>query len=425
MKDEKKTKEQLLNELVELRQRIAEMGKSEAEIKMAEEALRESAAKYKALFDHSLYCVFVHDFEGRFMDANEAALNLLGYKREDIPSVDFSTLLEKDQLSVTFKNMEELLQTGSQKEPIEYKLRKKDGGYVWIEAEGSLIYKEGKPYAIQGIARDITERKLAEKAPIDSEERYRRMVSAIPAYTYSVEVKDGQAIFTRHSIGCLPVTGYKPEDYKFEPYLWYTMIHPEDQILVGNSLNEIMAGREVTPRPHSLIRRDGSIVWVRNTMVPYKDEEGRLIRYDGLIEDITERKQAEEAMQESESKFRPLAQTNAAAIFIIQGNNFQYVNPALEPITGYSEEELLTINFWDFVHPEFQELVKERGLRRQLGEKVPLRYEFKIITKGGETRWLDTTAGLIEYKGKPATIAVAFETTDRKHAEEALRESEE
>src|SRR4030042_5837238 len=168
MKDENKKKKQLINELLGLRQRIAEMGKSEAEIKMAEEALRESAAKYKALFDHSLYCVFVHDFEGRCMDANDAALNLLGYKREDIPSVDFSTLLEKDQLSVTFKNMEELLQTDSQKGPIEYKLRKKDGGYVWIEAEGSVIYKGGKPYAIQGIARDITEHKRIEEALLES-----------------------------------------------------------------------------------------------------------------------------------------------------------------------------------------------------------------------------------------------------------------
>src|SRR4030043_1478109 len=425
MKDKKKTKDQLINELVELRQRIAGLEASEAERKPAEEDLRESNARYKAFFDRTLYCVYVHNLEGRFIDANDAALNLLCYKREDIPSVKFSTLLEEDQLPIAFKNMEELLQTGSQKEPIEYKLRKKDGGYVWIEAEGSLIYKEGKPYAIQGIARDITERKLAEKALIDSEERYRRMVSAITAYTYSVEVKNGQTIFTHHSIGCLPVTGYKPEDYESEPYLWYTMIHPEDQILVGNSLNEILAGREVPPIEHRLIRRDGSIVWVRNTMVPYLDEEGRLIRYDGLIEDITGRKRAEEAMQESESKFRTLAQTNAAAIFIIQGNNFQYVNPALEAFTGYSEEELLTMNFWDIVHHEFQELVQDRGLRRQRGEKVPLRYEFKIVTKSGETRWLDTTAGLIEYNGKPATITVAFETTDRKHAEEALRESEE
>jgi two-component system cell cycle sensor histidine kinase/response regulator CckA len=542
MKDKYKTKKQLINELLEMRQRIAELEKSENQRKQLEEALKDSEAQYKALFDRTLYCVYIHDFEGRFMDANEAALNLLGYTREEIPSLNFSSLIGEDQLPKAFKDVEEILQPGTPKRANEYKLRKKDGGYVWVETEASLIYRKGKPYAIQGIARDITKRKRvqeslqvqidkfegiitsltdgldiinrdyriefqnkmlrdrfgnmagkfcyevymgretpcevcpmvkaiatgstqelettsidgriyevtsipfqdidgetkaieivrditehkqAEKALVESEERYRRMVSAITAYTYSVEFKEGQAVFTHHSIGCLPVTGYKPEDYESEPYLWYTMIYPEDQILVGKSLNEIMAGREVSPIEHRLIRRDGSTVWVRNTMVPYIDEKGRLIRYDGLIEDITERKRAEEALRESESKFRILAQTNAAAIFIIQGNNFQYVNPALETITGYSEEELLTMNFWDFVHPEFQELVKERGIARQRGEKVPSRYEFKIITKSGETRWLDTTAGIIEYKGKPATIAASIETTVHKQAVEALLESEE
>src|SRR4030043_1134876 len=173
MKDEKKTKEQLLNESVELRQRIAELEKSEKQRNQAEEELRENKERYKELFDRSIYCVYVHDFEGRFIDANDAALNLLGYKKEDIPSVNFSTLFDEDQLPIAFKNMEELLQTGSQKSPIETKLRKKDGGYVWVEAEASVIYRKGKPYAIQGIARDITERIQAEEALRESEQGFR------------------------------------------------------------------------------------------------------------------------------------------------------------------------------------------------------------------------------------------------------------
>src|SRR4030043_1570042 len=173
MREKEKTKEQLITELVELRQRIAEIEASEAERKPAEECLRESEIRYKALFDRSLYCVYEHDFEGRFIDANDTALNLLGYKREDIPFVNFSTLLEEDQLPIAFKNMEELLQTGSQKRPIDYKLRKKDGSYVWVETEGSVIYRKGKPYAIQGIARDITERIQAEEALRESEQRFR------------------------------------------------------------------------------------------------------------------------------------------------------------------------------------------------------------------------------------------------------------
>ncbi len=147
---------------------------------------------------------------------------------------------------------------------------------------------------VYGIAKDITERKWAEKSLREREERSRRMLSAVTRYTYSVEVRGGQAVSTQHSIGCLPVTGYHPEDYTSDPYLWYSMIHPDDRMMVENSVKDILSGLKVSPIEHRLFRRDGSVVWVRNTMVPHHDDKGRLIRYDGLIEDITERKHAEE-----------------------------------------------------------------------------------------------------------------------------------
>lgn len=139
---------------------------------------------------------------------------------------------------------------------------------------------------------------------------------------------------------------------------------------------------------------------------------------------IEERKKIERAMRESENKFRKLSQTNSAAIYIVQGNHFLYVNPATEKITGYTFKELLSMNFWDVVHQDFRELVKERGIARQRGEKVPSRYEFKIISKDGKVCWLDTSAELIDYKGKPAIIATSIEITKRKKAEEALEKSE-
>jgi PAS domain S-box-containing protein len=98
-------------------------------------------------------------------------------------------------------------------------------------------------------------------------------------------------------MGCVPVTGYNPEDYKADPYLWHSMIHPDDWMMVENSLKEILAGHGVTPIEHRIIRRDGKVVWIRNTMAPYYDGDGHLIRYDGLIEDISERKRAEEEIQ--------------------------------------------------------------------------------------------------------------------------------
>lgn len=132
--------------------------------KRAESLLRESDERYKALFDRSLEYIYVFDFEGRFIDANDATLNRLDYKKEEIPSLNFASLLSEDQLPLAFKTLKEIQETGIQKEPVEFRLRHKNGSDVFIETTGSTIISDGIPVAIQAIARDITERKRAEEA---------------------------------------------------------------------------------------------------------------------------------------------------------------------------------------------------------------------------------------------------------------------
>jgi diguanylate cyclase (GGDEF)-like protein/PAS domain S-box-containing protein len=149
----------------------------------------------------------------------------------------------------------------------------------------------------EALITEIAERKRVEVALKESEERLRRMVNAVTAYTYSVEVRDGQAVETTHSMGCFPVTGYMPDDYKENPYLWHDMIHEDDRRMVEKEIGKLLSGQDVPSIEHRLIRRDGKVVWVRNTMVPHRDETGQVIRYDGLIEDIAKRKNIEEELR--------------------------------------------------------------------------------------------------------------------------------
>jgi two-component system sensor histidine kinase UhpB len=139
--------------------------------------LKESEERYNALFDRSLSYVYLHDFNGKFIDANDAALKALGYNRREILPLNFASLLEKSQLLKAIQSLEEIIRTGRQKKPDEYKLRRKDGSHIWVETEGSLIYKDGKPFAVQGIARDITEKKMAEEAMRESEEQLRNLAA--------------------------------------------------------------------------------------------------------------------------------------------------------------------------------------------------------------------------------------------------------
>jgi PAS domain S-box-containing protein len=108
---------------------------------------------------------------------------------------------------------------------------------------------------------------------------------------------------------------------------------------------------------------------------------------------------------------------------VYQGDRLVYANPAGLAFTGYSMGELLTKNFWEMVHPGFRELVRTYGLARQKGEQVPTTYEVRYITKSGQERWAEFSAGRIEYKGKPAGIVTAVDTTERKRDEMALREA--
>jgi len=130
------------------------------------------------------------------------------------------------------------------------------------------------------------------------------------------------------------------------------------------------------------------------------------------------------ASRQDHAPLRAMAETAASAIFIFQDSLFCYTNPATSKLSGYAQEELLGTNVWDLVHPEHREFMKDRLRDWLRGESVPSRSEFKILTRSGETKWIDADTSLIEFDGKPAALTIAYESTLKKLAEEALMESE-
>lgn len=144
------------------------------------------------------------------------------------------------------------------------------------------------------LEQQIVERTRAQLALIGSEERYKRLLEAVTDYIYSVVIEAGQPIATVHSPACLAVTGYAAEEYEANPDLWYQMVHLDDRELALAQVKQVLSGEQCDSLEHRIIHKDGSIRWVRNTPVPRYDGEGRLVAYDGLITDVTRRKQVEE-----------------------------------------------------------------------------------------------------------------------------------
>ncbi len=140
----------------------------------------------------------------------------------------------------------------------------------------------------------VEEREKAERAVQESEQRYRRLLACVTDYVYSVTVEHGRPVETSHGLGCEAVTGYTSKEFEADPFLWYRMIFIEDRPAVTAQAERVLRGETPPPLEHRIIRKDGCFRWIRNTPVPHKDDQGRLIAYDGLVSDITERKRAEQ-----------------------------------------------------------------------------------------------------------------------------------
>ena len=159
-------------------------------------------------------------------------------------------------------------------------------------------------------------------------------------------------------------------------------------------------------------------------MFPTSGSDGRVVNYVLIIEDITARMEMEMALRQSEEKFRVLAETSPAAIIIYQDESIVYTNPAFEKTVGYKLEELLTMKPWAFMHPDYRVLIKEKVLLRKQGVPLAEHYDAKIVTKDGQELWSSNWTTTTTYKNRPAGLIIAIDITERKQAEEALRESQ-
>ena len=276
--------------------------------------------------------------------------------------------------------------------------------------------------ANERLRQEIEERKKAEKALRKNGERYALATKAakVGVWDWNIQTND---FYLDPNVKA--ILGYRDVEIPNDLEVWSNYVHPDDKLPAMEAFQEHIDGK--TPEyayKHRMLHKDGSIRWIMARGIAMRDDRGNPVRIVGTDTDITQHQQAEEALRQSEEKFRALAEAAPAAIIILADEGFIYVNSAFESISGFTKEEAIGIQFWEMVHPDMREFVKSRGLARQRGETVPARYEIKALTKGGQKRWFDVAAASINYGGKTATLAIAYDIDDRKRAEEALREKD-
>ncbi|MCK4942958.1 MAG: PAS domain S-box protein, partial [Candidatus Aminicenantes bacterium] len=263
------------------------------EQKEIENSLRESEERYKALFNRTLFCVYIHDFQGWFIDANQAALDLLGYTKEEISSINFTSLIDRVQVKIALKNINEIKRSGHRKKPTVYKLQKKDGNFVWVETEASLIYKNNKPYAIQGIARDISENRRME---VELKQERDFALQVMNNIGQGITVVDQKGRFEYVNPAYAQMIGLEPEELIGETPYDFTV--NEDHKQLHHASNKRKKGLANTYETR-LKRLDGSEVNVIITGVPrYKD--GQVTGSFAVITDLTEKINVEKELQRTQ-----------------------------------------------------------------------------------------------------------------------------
>ena len=402
-----------------MEKRIDKLEPSFHELKRENEKVSRIAAKYEALFERNLQCIYVHDFEGRFIDANDAALSLLGYKREEINNLRICSIINEDQTQLALATIKEIRQFGSQRQPTEYKLKNKNGQCVWIETDGGLIYREGKPYAIQGVARDITNRKMIAAALAESEKKYRELVQSVNSIILKLDTKGNVKFINNFS---LEFFGYSEKEIIGKNVIGTIVPKTESS---GRDLAAMIRDLGLHPERYvnnenENMRKNGQRVWIAWTNKGVQNEAGNILEILCVGNDITAHKQTEKALREADEKFRALANSTPAAILIVVGEDLLYVNRAFESIYGFNREEACTLRIWELVHPDMREMVKQRGFVRQRETPIPDRYELKALTKDGQTRWIDVAAATITSDDQTATLVIAHDITENKRARASL-----
>ncbi|HXE91027.1 MAG TPA: PAS domain S-box protein [Terriglobales bacterium] len=398
--------------------------------KRAEEALRRSEEKFRALAETAACGIFIYQ-DTRFRYVNALTEAITGYTREELLRTSFLDLVHPDLRELARERA--LARQRGQPVPSRYEIKilTKTGEVRWLDYTAGMIDYEGGP-AVLGTAFDITDRKRANEALQQSEERYRSFVtqSSEGIRRYEIDPPMPTNLPEDEQIRCLFENARLAEcndalarDYGFDFATEMLgkriadLMPPADPHNVERLRSFIREGYRTLEAESHDVDRYGNTIYVLNNSTGIV-ENGRLVRIWGTQRDISDRRRTEQALRESEAKFRAVADTAASAIYIHDGQRFLYANRASERISGYAAEELMQMSPWALVREDYRGVVEERAAQRQQGQPVTSRYEFPIITKSGEVRWLDFSASTIQFGGEAAILATAFDVTERRRAEQ-------
>ena len=272
------------------------------ERKRAEEEMKWTRALLEAQIDATIDGILIVDAKGKKIVQNQRCVELWKIPKHVVDNHDDQQQVEfvKDRAKDPEKFVDKVMYlyahpNETSRDEVEFK-----DGMVLDRFSAPVIGKDGTHFGRIWTFRDITDRKRAEDALRQSEERFRTLVEAVTDYAYKVTVQDSRVVESAHGPGCLGVTGYLPEEFQADPELWFRMVHPEDQPAIFDRASKLSSTQKVGPLEHRIIHKNGETRWVRNSAVLRFDQHGQYIGYEGLIQDITAHRKLQERFAQAQ-----------------------------------------------------------------------------------------------------------------------------